>query len=919
MELSAEHARLLDAHAINPETLASWGAYTAMRHADLPERIDCPTPALIFPLLRLDGRTVWQARPDTPKRRVRPDGRTRSIKYVSQWGETGVIFNATHDDTWRSADTILLTEGTKQSYAAARYAPHDVAVIGILGCSNWTTDGNPARDLVTLMRETRARRIVVAFDADIRSNINVWTAARRLDSTLQDLNRTIRPDRPVDVLFSVVQNRKGTRKADIDGVLGTLTDEERHREIQRIVTEAGDLSPWGGQLDLPVSVRPDLGLTLTRVEDTPDPDTPPDTLPANTLMNAALTVDTAWTWLPDPARPDRPLPDTRLDIRMDAWRPGRPPAGVIIPAQTWTDIQDLGSLTLKGGGPAGLEVSPPAGAKGRAMILDALRRTSGQARVVRLTPRTGWQEHPDTGRMVWVCAQGAIGADGWDHDLQARTNEVIGRIRFTEHVDDTTVGLQTAILTGLLRRLLAATVRADACLGAFALGLLPIPPKCAIALFGEFSKGKSTLMQIYSSLLSPDWTPYESTSEFNFYATENAIGNSMDGVNGMPVFYDDMKKPTSRAERQRLNDVFDAIVRRSHGSQAKMRSTVRDGRVVIADRDGSQPLAFIVGERVPSDAAASALSRIFQVPMSSGYSFAGGELNRLVDGEYAESLLLDRFTRDYMTFRPDGPDRFDDEGNRVLEAVYRLTSSDAWRAVVPGFVQWLAARMDGEDMPRLLESRRRDWQSRVAEHPRWVAARRDGVRLSTREAIVVAGLMTGLETWLEWARPLVDRVLDAGLAEPVDMLADGLDGILDELVATHLLAASNAAGDDTSQEGVLDRLRAAVASNRVRVKGLGVAMERDYRPVIGVLTRVRGVGECVAVDPKTVVGEVRLFDSMTDQDVAHALAGVAVRDARGSVLRVVRIGGAPTRCVCVPRTVWDEGLDPLDDDGSMLD
>lgn len=907
--LSAAHRGFLARHAIDPDRLARQGAYTAETPADLPARIHCPVPALCFPLTRLSGGVVWQARPDRPAIRRRPDGKARSVKYVAQWGESGVIVNATGGDAWRGADTILLCEGTKQSIVAAEYAPQNTAAIGILGCSNWTTGGVPADDLVELVRSSKARRIVVAFDADVRTNVNVWKAASRLRATLGDLPATVRPDGPdLTVLFSTVQNRKGTAKADIDGVLGGMTEAERAREIARIVDEAKPLDPWGGTMDLPVSVRPDLGLTLRREENTEDPSTPPDTLPSNTVMNAALSIETAWQWLPDPARPDRALPDTRLDLRMDMFRPGRPPEVAHIPALAWADLTDLGSLTLKASGRTGLTVAPPASPAQRAWLLEALRRGAEHARLVRLTPRTGWQADPETGESVWVAPQGAIGADGWNDDLQARTNEIIGRVRLSRDIPETDTAMAVAYLTGLLRRLTASELRADVCLGAFALGLLPIPPKCAVALFGVYSQGKSTLMQIYSSLLSPDWTPRRATSEFNFYATENAIGNSMDGVNGMPVFYDDMRMPKNKADRTRLNDIFDAIVRRSHGSQAKMRSTVRDGRVQIADRDDSQPLAFIVGERIPSDAAASALSRVYQVPMDTGQSLRDGRrLDELIDRGDVEAALLDRFSRDCMTFASDGPGRFDADAYNVLEGLYRLTDSPAWRAIVPGFVGYLAARWRTEDLPRALEDRRSVWQNRVVAHPAWRQARHDGVRLSTREAIIVAGLMTGLETWLDWAAPYVDDRLDAALAEPVDALRDTLDDVLDAMVRTHLKAASNAVGDDVSEQGVLDRLRAAVASGgRVRIKGVGAAREREYRATLGVVTTIGG-RPCVAIDPNVAVGEIRGFEAMGPQDVADALAGVAIPDRRGSLRRPVRINGASTRCVCIPLEVWDDG------------
>lgn len=916
--LSETHRRFLNRHAINPDTLERAGAYTATGRDQLPERILCPTPALCFPLKRVDSTSiVWQARPDTP--RIDKTGRPR--KYLCQAKETGVLFDPSGVDEWKNTGTLLLTEGTKQTFACQEWKPDDTGVIGILGCQNWTTQGNPCRALYQVIRESHATRIIVLFDADLTRNPNVWKAGKRLADTITHLAETLdrAQSQPFTLLFSTVMASIGNSKADLDGTLGPMTPQERRREIERIIHEAHPLPQWGADLNHPIDIRPDWGLTLRHDDKTPpDPDTMPvDTPPDNTIMNAALTVDTAYQWIPDPHHPERRLPDTILDLRLAIWRPGQPPAVNLIKGETWTSLKDLGSLTLKGSGSAGLGVTVPTTPNMTMLVLGEMRRMAETARLVQKTPRTGWQAHPRTRDMVWAGPQGAIGPDGLDRDFQSSTNDIVGHIDMTQPGSDADA-LRVTWLTGMLTcglpLLLADRVRADACLAAYALSFLPIPPRCAIGLFGEYGKGKSTVMQVYSSLLSSAWRPSRGSSEFNFYATENSIGKSMDGIDGMPVFYDDMKKPVNRAERQRLNDTFDAIVRRSHGSQAKMRATVDRERntVVLADRDDSQPLAFIVGERIPSDAAASALSRIFQVPMGDTYSLRDGDsLNGVMNdpARADEWTLLDWFTRTYMTFG-DGYRRFDRRGNNTLLGLYRMTDDAMWRAITPMWIRWLADRAnrdhvtgDGRavDYMMWLEDRRTQWQSRVMRHAAWRDALDRGVALSTREAVLVASLMTGLEQWLTWAGEVTRGV------EPVHGLVAAmgrdLDGrLLDELVSTHLHGAVNDTGDDTGERNLLDVVRSAVASGRVRVEGIGVERSHETRPVIGRVVKVAGV-ECVALVPNAMIAELRL--NMTARDVCDGLRDVASRDGDGNVRRPVWFAGVTVRAVCVPRTLWD--------------
>ena len=928
--LSPQHREFLDKHAISPDRFLESGGYTAQARRDLPPRINCPTPALCFPLRRLSGPVVWQARPDRPAIRRKANGSKRTLKYVAQWGESGVLADRS-DGAWKSADTILICEGTKQSLVAAEYAPDDVAVIGILGCQNWTTGGVPAEDLRLLMAESRANRIIIAFDADIRVNAQVWRAARRLGSTLESLARDCRPmGGTPDVLFSTVQNEKGSSKADIDGVLGILADPERRREISRIVSEAGPLDPWGANLNTGLTVRPDWGLTLALDDDEPAPTDRPDVLPANTEMNAAVTIDTVWQWMDDGT--GRSTPETTLDLAVDTFRPGDKPMHGVIRGVKWADTADLGTLLLKAPGQAGLIAAPPMERRRVDRIREAARRLSEGARLVRLTRRIGWMPDPENGDWAWVCPKGAIEANGWNTDLRSRVNGVLDQMDFApDPADDGQrhdLAVDTVRLATLMRRLLSRPERADAMLGAWALAFLPIAARCSVAVFGEYAGGKSTLMQTYNSLLGPAWTPERNTSMFNFYATENAVTASMDGVDDCPLFYDDMKMPASKAERESLNRVFDAIVRRSHGGGAKMRGTWTDGRTQVAERDGSQPLAFIVGERIPTDAQSSALSRVFQLTLPDRGQMMASEktLDGLRRSGGLEADLIDGFQRDCMRWTADDAERTD--GSRILDGIYRMTGSDSWRRITPAWVRWLARRMnegqneDATPYTQRLEERRNWWRDRVRAHSAWLDGERrlaaQQMHLTSREAILVAGIMTGLEQFIEFARDLAGEWLadEPGLIEPLEDLRARLEtDILGEMIETHLASALKAEPTGCTTANVKGAVESAVSQNRVMLDGVSEPREHDYRPVIGVRKKVRDrdgtLTECVCVDVKAIRANIRELGEYTDQDVTHALESLALPDRHGERRRRLILNGRQSWYIPIPMNQW---IDPNAED-----
>lgn len=917
--LADVHRRFLLDHAIDPRDYPEGDLYTADRPDSLPPRIDCPTPALVFALHRVSGGVVWQARPDRPRK----DAKGREMKYVQQRGEGGILFAPEDQPTdWRDARTIMLVEGTKQTMAASRHLPDGVAAVGLLGCWNWSSEGFPGNDLHHLLRHSKATRFVVAFDADVSSNPNVNRSASMLLSSLRELYPVLRGNGGTPtVLFATLQNRLGT-KADIDGEMGRLTDGERDRLMRNMLKDAGDLPACVPlENNLPVVMRYDLGLALLRDDEGSDglaPGERPTVLPDNALMGCTVRVTNAIRWKANPKDPDAPLGEPLFDVEAAIFNPGGRPTVVPMRNLTLKQVEDLGSLVRSLPDDRATSIRVPRDPRTVRLVLDSLWESSTGSRETYRVAHIGWDIPADGGRASFTLPQGSMTADGWvQGDAACVTKSDLGgemrKIRMEPLAVNDDVRRAASMLTLGLRGVWAKPVRSDASLGALALSFLPTPPACVVAYFGGFSNGKSTLMQTYNALVGSAWGPTRNQSMLAFSSTSNAIDLAMRGIDNFPVFVDDMKMPASRVERVKLNEIFDSIVRRAHGSGERMRGQVQNGSVGLRRRDDSQPLPFIVGERIPDDAAASALSRIYQVPMDTPQSLSSAK--QLKEATGADEGLRDVIGSFMAAYLP--CDELDEGGNKLLTGIQRMTSAREWQQVIPLYLRWLARRIesekaDGGDFSARIADRRNMWAEYVNDSAAWKAGRSRGLRLSTRESLVVAGILTGLQYWTEFmdetglwlsdaAKESWHAKLDQGHGEPA------VAGI----IANHLKAADSLANDTGS---LLDRLRSYVMTGRVT---LGNEMGQPVngaddgnKPIIGYVKAFPDEGNAYCFAPDTLIRELRLEQTVCD--VKNAMAQYTMHDQKDSPVRQIRIAGRRLRMLCIPEAVWfgEDGDEP---------
>lgn len=167
---------------------------------------------ILFGWRDLDGVVRWQLRLDEP-------GELPKYLAEKDWAPSyGVRADAGADSP------ILIVEGTKQSHAAACAVGESCTVIGVPGCSAWSTGGWVVAP--ELRRLVTRREVYILLDADAAENRMVYDAGEWLKKSLGPLAKT---------RFLMCP---GGSKEGIDDYLGTLDVEDRADAIEALVSES---------------------------------------------------------------------------------------------------------------------------------------------------------------------------------------------------------------------------------------------------------------------------------------------------------------------------------------------------------------------------------------------------------------------------------------------------------------------------------------------------------------------------------------------------------------------------------------------------------------------------------------------------------------------------------------------------------
>ena len=163
------------------------------------------------------GETVWQFRPDEPRRN--DDGDT--VKYV--FGRHVRPPLALIKSGTDPAGTLLIVEGSFQSRMAAAYAAPEVTVLAISGCWNFGTDRIPYE-----IPLAEGRPVVICLDADASSNHQVYAAGIRLGQACEQ-------DGATSILFTRLA---AGGSAGLDDVMAAREPGRRAGFLARLIAQA---------------------------------------------------------------------------------------------------------------------------------------------------------------------------------------------------------------------------------------------------------------------------------------------------------------------------------------------------------------------------------------------------------------------------------------------------------------------------------------------------------------------------------------------------------------------------------------------------------------------------------------------------------------------------------------------------------
>lgn len=200
MTITPEHRELLRESAITDPVIDSSGIVSTAR-------------GLSFPWNDGVQPTVWQLRPDQPHLNDQGD----PIKYVFPKGSK-VPLNRLRDEG-DACRQIIIAEGTKQQYAVLSHAPGNMAVYGVSGC--W---GFKHADLTVV----RGREVYLMLDADIETNLDVWTAAETVMKDMQSSGAEA-----VHIVRTTGRGKEG-----VDDVLARTPEDKRAEALRTWLASA---------------------------------------------------------------------------------------------------------------------------------------------------------------------------------------------------------------------------------------------------------------------------------------------------------------------------------------------------------------------------------------------------------------------------------------------------------------------------------------------------------------------------------------------------------------------------------------------------------------------------------------------------------------------------------------------------------
>lgn len=865
--LTPAHRAYLTKAAIDVDVALEAGVRSIRVASDLPKDLAFAAgqvPGILFMHTDIHGKVTPQYRPDDAVR-AKPE-----VKYIQAKGSGSVI--GVHPVRMLpkvgrpGIKAILFAEGTKQGCAAATHAADDVLVVTLQGCANYSADGIPLEDIYDLVG--LIPNVVIAFDADLHTNLNVWEAGRRLRDHI--LTITTRDDREV-AKVGFVRLPAGS-KVGLDDYLASVPAERRPALLAALIERA---EPLGRA---PAKKRANTtGENCARV----DWDAGQICYPGRVVNGVVIPSEAIAEFAARFIQTSEVIDDLNLDTSTGHHRGLQHTleiaSGVGADRREWTvdnvsdaDLHDVRSwLARIPGGPGALLHYKSHLTEMQDLVMAIRDASSETTTPIATYLRCGLVKPNDTNGFVhptgFITARGAAG--GAKSILDAPLSSIgypdISSLSAESIRADIRMALVEPI--GLLEDP-TAWYMLEGAHGCAYTGKLC---KSAPVIVGPPQAGKTELVQAFASAFGP---LFSNSSMCSANSTTIALGDSGRGMHHHPLVVDDLFRPGESKEKEQKDAVgIELLTRRAYGGgsegRGRMKGNTGVGRSFVGDPpDRACPVIILVGERMPSAKAyLSTVERMLIVTVTKTSLMKPGKTPRLRE----------------------------------------IAASGARNRATSSYIQWLVARIDKigglEKWAESLEKRCTEIQDKLGQdYP---------ILTTPRSREVPAPIIMG------WSLR-VKHALEMGAMTEIEARKHNAAGYkaLAAAAVRHLL---DELGDVASPAAeALEALRSLIASHDAAVNGDDIPYGAT---VFATKTTMQGV-EYLAMNPLaagTLIYGTR--DPRADRSsFVRAMAGTGVVQG-GNKLHPVRFpvpgksGDARlVRCVLVPMDVWEPTDDTLD-------
>lgn len=858
----APHVDMLRKSGISEEEALARGIFSCMGPNDLDKTTlshhgGGALTGLVFPLTEADGTTSYQMRLDDQH-----VTETRG-KYLMESGRGAVLtVPKARQHLVGKAEKILIVEGTKQSISADIYAPDDWLVVGIQGCHSFSKAGVPLPEIGKLV--TVNAEVIIAFDADVKSNINVWTAASDLQSHLHVNLGTQKPK---------IASIGGGSKLGLDDVLGTNpVPENRTSQLMRIIEAA--TTSLGRKPAKKKAPRKSIGASMAgvvmdwaagQITERATQDADGTMHPGELLADFAIRTTATWSGRDD-LNPHRETGGSTFEpfhSMVIATGSGDDRIEVELPRVPENRRHDIPWLLSQ----AGAEFTtlyyngrPGQLADIRSAIRSSITDDKLNAHEYR---RTGWVDDEVHG-VAYLHNGEALSSSGFVRGMRSKLNDaVFSQIAYQDpQWDYHGAKIDAATVSAIDEALGAVQYFNDptalyALEGNYFWGVSGGAQRGVVVAIGKPGSGKSTVAALVRSRSGKAFARGQMISASS---TSKALADAGAGVHQGQVIIDDMwKVGDGEKARQGHSEAASQMTRRGYDGAGAGRARLgsnAEGDWGTRRPDGSAPAFCLIGESLPAPNTES------------------------LPGSAQERMLVVRIDRETTLADTDG------QSARALE---QLAASGSMNLASSAFIQYVAGLIEArggvpEWQAQLDEQRMKIEQKILNENAAAIP--------TTRAREVVASAIVGYSIWARFVRS-IGRL---SREEHDELMID---------VYNHLVAAQAAHVADLAQaETLIDALRSAVASGRAVIDGESssadkIIVGREYTP--------RGTeNRMVAFLPD----EVARVLGVSIAEARKGLKDVSVPDPKGAATWTVAFGSkSSARLYAVPMEIWNPGAE----------